>query len=250
MGAILIPLPETDFDPTEVATPWRIFRQAGFEVIFATPEGGRAPACDPLTLAPVVFGQLGARPVDVAVYRELEADPAFQAPLAYAEVREEGLAALSLPGGHAPGMRPYLEATALQDLAGRMLQAGRPVGAICHGTVVLARATVEGRPALAGRRVTGLPLWMEWASYALTFWKLGRHYRTYPAYVETEVRAALGPEGVFERGPLHNDFDRPFVVEDGALITARWPGDAARYAERLVALIRSEQGPVSGAAAP
>jgi hypothetical protein len=32
---------------------------------------------------------------------------------------------------------------------------------------------------------------MERSAYLLTFWKLGRYYRTYPAYVEDEVKAAL-----------------------------------------------------------
>jgi putative intracellular protease/amidase len=33
---VLIPLPDRDFDVTEVAVTWRILRDAGHEVVFAT----------------------------------------------------------------------------------------------------------------------------------------------------------------------------------------------------------------------
>ena len=59
--SILMPLPSDGFEPTEVAVPWKILRKAGIEVVFATLDGKPA-ACDPLALAGVVFGQIGARP--------------------------------------------------------------------------------------------------------------------------------------------------------------------------------------------
>ena len=77
--------------------------------------------------------------------------------------------------------------------------------------------------------------------WALTAWRLGRYYRTYDQTVEAEVREALGPDGVFERGPLHNRYDRPFVVKDGDLVTARWPGDAEAFADAYVAMLAARQ---------
>jgi len=47
MAKILVPLPDTDFDVTEVAVPWKVLTRAGHEVIFATERGGAAPAADP-----------------------------------------------------------------------------------------------------------------------------------------------------------------------------------------------------------
>lgn len=38
---ILIPLPDRDFDTTEVSVPWRLLKDAGHEVIFATERGKR-----------------------------------------------------------------------------------------------------------------------------------------------------------------------------------------------------------------
>ena len=36
---VLMPLPRTDFDPSEVAISWRVLRDAGHAVVFATPDG-------------------------------------------------------------------------------------------------------------------------------------------------------------------------------------------------------------------
>jgi len=46
MSRILIPLPNRDFDPTEVAIPWQVLRAADHEFAFATPDGERAHADD------------------------------------------------------------------------------------------------------------------------------------------------------------------------------------------------------------
>ena len=46
MAKVLIPIPTRDFDPTEVAIPWRALLRQGHEGVFATPDGrpGRAEA--------------------------------------------------------------------------------------------------------------------------------------------------------------------------------------------------------------
>jgi putative intracellular protease/amidase len=237
---ILVPLPDRDFDPTEIAVPWKLLTEAGHEVVFAT-ETGSAGAADPRVVRGVIFGQLGAAPEAVRLYQELERAPAFSAPLRWDQVDPLAFDALFLGGGHAAGMRPYLESELVQGMARAIWEADRPVAAICHGVIVLAR-TVDGAgdSLLRGRRSTCLPKYMERTAYFLTAWKLGRYYRTYPAYVEEEVRDALGPDGTFERGPrtltargTRTD-DRPaFVVEDGSYLSARWPGDAYLIARRL-----------------
>jgi putative intracellular protease/amidase len=231
MARVLVPLPTHDFDITEVVVPWKVLTQAGHEVVFATPEGGRS-SCDPLLITGVVFGQLGALPENVALYRELEKVPGFMRPLAYADIEVEQVDALLLPGGHAPGMRSYLGSELLQDKVAGIWAREVPVGAICHGSLVLARSRdAEGRSIVEGQAMTCLPWWMEFSAWALTFWKLGRYYRTYEAYVQEEVEQA---GAVFSRGPLHNDYDRPFLVETERLVTGRWPGDAQAFAEAFL----------------
>lgn len=239
MARVLVPLPDHDFDVTEVAVPWKLLREAGHEVVFATEKAGTVPACDPLLLTGVIFGQLGAAPEPQAFYREMIADPAFARTVAWDAIDVASFDAMVLPGGHAPGMRQYLGSEVLQRKVKAFAGSGKPWAAICHGVLVAARAG-----ALTGRRTTCLPKYMERSAYFLTFWKLGTYYRTYPAYVEDEVKASLARPEDFERGPRTlsargtRDDDGPaFVVEDGAYVSARWPGDAYLFARKLLARI-------------
>ena len=250
MANILIPLPDADFDTTEVAVPWRLATHAGHRVTFATEKGGARPACDPLLLSGVLFGALGAAKEPIAFYRELEHAPEFANPISYGLIEPAAYDALVLPGGHAPGMRQFLGSGELQSKVADFWKLGRPVAAICHGVLVLARSTdpYTGRSVLFGRRTTCLTKQMERTAYWLTSWKLGRYYRTYPEYVEDEVRGALRQGGQgdqqFVRGPragtargTDTDDEPAFVVEDGNYVSARWPGDAYLFAKRFAALL-------------
>jgi putative intracellular protease/amidase len=242
MKRILVPLPDEDFDVTEVAVPWKVLARAGHEVVFATERGGAAPAADPLLLTGVLFGKLGAEPEPKAFYAELTQSNAFRAPIAWSSVRPSDFDALLLPGGHAPGMRQYLGSAELQKKVAEFWSLGRPVAAICHGVLALARSRLDGQSVLYGSRTTCLTKPMERTAYFLTAWKLGRYYRTYPEYVEDEVRGALkDPAAQFTRGAVAlikrgtDSDDRPaFVVEDGRCVSARWPGDAYLFAKKLL----------------
>jgi putative intracellular protease/amidase len=246
---VLIPLPDRDFDVTEVAVPWRILRDAGHQVAFATEQAGTVPAADPRLLTGVLFGQLGAAPQAKKAYEELTKATEFASTLGWAGLDVSGFDGLLLPGGHAPGMRQYLGSAALRDQVARFWALGRPVGAICHGVLVLARTSAAGtgRSVLAERRTTCLPKYMERMAYLTTAWRLGRYYRTYPAYVEDEVKAALGDPGrQFQRGPITlmargtaTDDGPAFAVKDGNYLSARWPGDAYLFARRFCDLLQS-----------
>jgi putative intracellular protease/amidase len=242
VARVLIPLPDHDFDPTEAAVPWRMLTRAGHEVVFAT-ENGAAPACDPLLITGVLFGELGAKKEPKTFYAEMAASKEVSAPIAWSAVEPSAFDALVLPGGHAQGMKQYLASEVLQAKVAAFAATGKPLAAICHGVLVLARAKdpTTGKSVLHGRRTTCLPKYMERVAYYLTAWKLGRYYRTYDAYVEDEVTAALADAAQFERGPFtlmkhgaSGDDAGAFVVEDGNYVSARWPGDAYLFAKKLL----------------
>ena len=153
---VLIPLPDHDFDVTEVAVPWRLLMSAGQDVSFATEQGAKAPEADGRLLDGVIFGQLGAAAEPKAFYREMQVDTEFRHPLAWSDIQPEEFDGLILPGGHAPGMRQYLGSPVLSEQVSRFWQLNRPVGAICHGVLVLARArdAATGRSVLADRLTT------------------------------------------------------------------------------------------------
>lgn len=242
---ILIPLPDRDFDPTEAAVPWRLLTYAGHDVVFATEQGGAPPACDPRALRGIVLRRFGASPEVRAFYADLERADEFRRPIPWGEVEPTEFDGLLLPGGHAPGMRQYLGSSVVQEKAAAFWKLRRPVGAICHGVLVLARARDDaGRSLLARRRTTCFPKYLERIARAGTLW-LGDYLRTYPAYVEDEVRAALDdPRRQFERGPYvllargtATDDSAAFVVVDDNYVSGRWLGDAylfARSFERLL----------------
>ena len=200
---MLLPLPDRDFDVTEVAVPWFVLRDAGHEVSFVTEHGAPA-AADPRLLTGVIFGRLGAADEPRHLYAAMAASPEFRTPGSWLDLDVATFDALVLPGGHAPGMRQYLGSDALQSRVADFWALDRPVGAICHGVLVLARARdrTTGQSVLHRSRTTCLPKYMERSAYLTTAWKLGRYYRTYPTYVEDEVRAALAdPRTQFARGP-------------------------------------------------
>jgi putative intracellular protease/amidase len=248
MATVLLPLPDNDFDVTEVAVPWKVLTRLGHRVVFATEAGGKAPNADPRLITGVLFGKLGAADEPKRWYDEMFADHAYRHPIRWSDIEPSDYDGLVLPGGHAPGMRQYLGSKVLQAKVATFWGLGRPVGAICHGVLVLARSAdpYTGKSVLFGRRTTCLTKQLERTAYWLTAWKLGRYYRTYPEYVEDEVRAALRSGDQLQRGPrvgstrgTDTDDGPAFVVEDGNYVSARWPGDAYLFAKRFAALLPS-----------
>jgi putative intracellular protease/amidase len=251
---VLMPLPDRDFDVTEVAVPWRTLTDAGHAVTFATERGNAAPAGDPRLLSGVIFGQLGAAAEPRTFYRQMTEKPEFLAPIAWGEIAPTDFQGLILAGGHAPGMRQYLGSALLQRKVADFWALERPVGAICHGVLVLARTRdpATGKSVLAGRRTTCLLKYQERTAFLLTAWRLGRYYRTYPAYVEDEVIASLDDPGQFEHGPrVHArrgtavDDAAAFMVQDDNYVSARWPGDAYLFSRRFLAILEQSAFPSS-----
>ena len=247
MATVLMPLPRQDFDPTETGVPWCRLSERGHRVVFATPDGAPG-AADPRMvtgqglglLAPLLRADAQGR----GAYEAMSRSPDFQRPLSYDQIELGAVDALLLPGGHAKGMRPYLEAAALQRAIAAFFAAGKPVGAICHGVLLAARSLgTGGRSVLYGRKTTGLTKRMELSAWAITCLYLGDYYRTYPTTVEDEVRGALARREDFIPGPGGLGRDSPtrlgtgFTVRDGNYLSARWPGDAHRFASDFAAML-------------
>ncbi len=247
MRRIVIPLPASDFDPTEAGVTWKMLHQNGVDVVFATPNA-KAAAGDHRMLTGAGLGPwscfLKANRNGLLAYDEMIASQAFQNPLHWHDIKSNDFDGIALAGGHAPGMRPYLESNTLQRIVAEFCTASRLVGAICHGVVLAARSTdASGRSVLAGRKVTALLRSQEMMAWAFTCLWLKNYYRTYPETVQAEVIRHLGHSKHFIAGPMPlrrdslDDMGAGFIVEDENIITARWPGDAhvfgLRMAERL-----------------
>lgn len=247
MKRVLIPLPATDFDPTEAGVPFVALKEAGHRVVFATPKAQMASA-DTVMLTGEGLGPaksfLVADERGQGAFAAMKDSAEFQKPQAWTDILASDFDAILLPGGHAPGMREYLESQLLQQLVVQFFAADKIVAAICHGTVLAARSRdSEGRSLLHGRKTTGLTRSMELSAWLLTKAFKGDYYRTYPETVQAEVTRALAAPGDFETGPLALRRDAPdqlgrgFVVRDRKYLSARWPGDAHRFADELLKLL-------------
>jgi putative intracellular protease/amidase len=232
MATVLMPIPDRDFDPTEVGVSARMLTGAGHDVVFATPEG-RAGQADDIMVTGRGLDAWGAVPLlrhltmvgrvlrangdGRRAYAEVARSGAFASPLPWDEAAERDFDGLVLPGGHrARGMRAYLESALIQQLVVDFFAAGKPVGAVCHGVLVAVRSIdpATGRSVLHGRRTTALTWQLE-----RTAWMIGRrarfwdpsYYRTYeeepgqPAgymSVQQEVTRALADPGDFLDVPV------------------------------------------------
>jgi protease I len=246
MAIVLMPLPSHDFDPTETGVPWRMLSERGHRLVFATPDG-KPGAADPEMVTGRGLGifarLLKADQNGCSAYDAMRRDPAFNRPMRYDDLHESEFDALLLPGGHAKGMRPYLESAVLNLAVSSFFARHKPVGAICHGVLLAARSRDGGKSVLFGRKTTALTRRMELGAWALTYLYHGDYYRTYKVPVEDEVKAALaGPED-FIAGPSSLKRDAPdrldlgFTLRDGNYLSARWPGDAHRFAIDFAAML-------------
>lgn len=247
MARVLMLLPDRDFDPSEAAVPWLELTRRGHEVRFATP-GGRKASADPRMLHGTGLGPFKALLMADANARDAFASmaqsDAFASPMRHEDIRVDAFDGLLLPGGHASGMRPYLESATAQAIVAEAFKRDMPVGAICHGVVLAARArSSDGRSVLHGRKTTGLTRRLELTGWALTVLWLGHYYRTYPETVEAEVKAALASPAHFSRGPMPwrrddaTHLERGFTVRDGHYLSARWPGDVHRFAHEFAEML-------------
>ena len=247
---MLIPLPSYGFDPTESAVPSSALRRAGHTLVFATPQGLPATADVrmvtgeglPLLLRSSLMAQAGA----VARYQELSESSEFRGPIAYGSIDPADYDALLLPGGHDKGMREYLEAPHLQTAVASFFERGKTVAAICHGTLLAARSRSGQHSVLWGRKTTGLTRRQELVAWWLTRATLGDYYRTYETPMADELVANLRAPSDYDPGPgypipLARDSEANtragFTVRDGNYLSARWPGDAHRFAKELVGML-------------
>jgi len=234
---IIIPLPSYGFDTSEVAIPWKILTENGFDIDFTTPNGQPART-DTLMLKGERLGiwksVLMARKDAVNAYLRMEESEAFRKPIRYSEIKESDYDGLFLPGGHDKGVKEYLESAVLQNLVAAFFKSNKPVSAICHGVVLAARSidSSTGKSVLYDYKTTSLLKTQELTGYQMTRLWLKDYYLTYPNLtVEDEVKSVLRTEENFKKGPFPisrddmDHLDRGFVVKDRNYSSARWPGD-------------------------
>jgi putative intracellular protease/amidase len=203
---------KTGFWLEELAAPYYILKDAGVEVVLASPEGGQPPL-DPKSNEPSFQTEFT---------RRFEADTAATAQLAATlrldTIRQADFDAVFYPGGHGP-LWDLAEDKDSIALIESFLAADKPVALVCHAPGVLRHVkTPSGRPLVEGKKVTGFTNTEE-AGVGLT--------EVVPFLVEDMLKAN---GGVYSKGEDWGSY----VISDGLLITGQNPASSAAAAALLL----------------
>ena len=206
---------KTGFWLEEFTAPYYAFKEAGVDLVLASPAGGQPPL-DPKSDDPAS---------QTETTRRFRADPAAQQALANTvrldSVRAEDFDAVFYPGGHGPLWDLAESATSIA-LIEAVDRAGKPLGLVCHAPGALRNArTADGAPLVQGRTVTGFSN-SEEAAVELS--------DVVPFLIEDEFTRQ---GGLYRKGP---DW-APFVVQDGTLVTGQNPTSSEAVAQALLALL-------------
>lgn len=206
---------KTGFWLEEFAAPYFVFRDAGHEIVLASPAGGQPPL-DPKS---------DAEDAQTDATRRFKADPAAQSALAntrpLAEISADAFDAVFYPGGHGP-MWDLVGDVKSVALTEAFWGAGKPIGAVCHAPIIFKHArTKTGDYIVADRDVTGFTNGEE------------------DAVGLTDVVPHLVEDVLKERGGKYAKADdfAPFVRIDGQLVTGQNPASSEGAAKALLDLL-------------
>ena len=208
---------KTGFWLEEFAAPYYVFKDAGAEIVLASPKGGQPPL-DPKS------DDEDAQTDDT---RRFKKDTAAIKALAHttilAEVPSDGFDAVFYPGGHGPLWDLAEDAHSIK-LIESMSAAGKTVSAVCHAPSVFRHTkSADGSPLVTGKKVTGFTN-SEEEGVQLT--------KVVPFLVEDMLKSN---GGVYQKGA---DW-QSFVVTDGKLITGQNPASSAAAARAVLAQLQS-----------
>ncbi|HYM85134.1 MAG TPA: type 1 glutamine amidotransferase domain-containing protein [Pseudoxanthomonas sp.] len=218
---------KTGFWLEEFAAPYYVFKDAGAQIVLASPKGGQPPLdpksdeADAQTEATRRFGADAASKQALATTRRL------------AEVADEPCDAVFYPGGHGP-LWDLAEDRDSIRLIERNFAAGKPVAAVCHASAVFRHTRgSDGSPLVQGKAVTGFSN-SEEAAVGLT--------DVVPFLVEDMLK---GNGASYQSKP---DW-QVLAVTDGNLVTGQNPASSEAAADAVLALLKAGRGRVGKSAA-
>lgn len=207
---------KTGFWLEEFAAPYYALKDAGAEIVIASPKG-RQPPLDPKSDAE------DAQTDDTRRFRN---DPDAQQALAsthrLADMKAEDFDAVFYPGGHGP-LWDLAEDPASIGLIEAFAGAGKPTGFVCHAPGVLKDVKgPDGAPLVKGRAVTGFTN-SEEEAVGLT--------EVVPFLVEDMLKANGGRYSQGADWSSH-------VLTDGGLVTGQNPASSREAANALLGLLK------------
>ncbi|KAH8055323.1 glyoxalase [Aureococcus anophagefferens] len=192
----------------EVTGPYYTFTGKGCEVTIASIKGGKVPI-DAFSLGEGFKTENDTKFETTGDIKILESSVAVSA------LSPDGFDCIFLAGGHGTVV-DFPDGAA--DIVSKAAAANKVVGAVCHGPTGLLKATVDGKPLVAGKKVCGFSNEKEAAVIGM------RNFEEKILSLEDELQAAGGeymPGAMFA----------PNAVRDGNLITGQNPGSSVKAAE-------------------
>jgi putative intracellular protease/amidase len=207
---------KTGFWLEELAAPYYALKDAGAEIVLASPKGGQPPL-DPKS------DDADAQTDDTRRFKaDAEAQAALASTVLLSSVKADDFDAVFYPGGHGPLWDLANDAVSIA-LIEAFAKADKPTGFVCHAPGVLKSVNgADGKPLVEGRKVTGFTN-SEEDAVGLT--------DVVPFLVEN-VLIANG--GDYSKGP---DWGA-YVLTDGKLVTGQNPGSSREAAEALLGLLK------------
>lgn len=207
---------KTGFWLEELAAPYYALKDAGAEIVLASPKGGQPPL-DPKSDDP------DAKTDDTRRFKaDAEAQAALASTVVLSSVKAEDFDAVFYPGGHGPLWDLANDADSIA-LIEAFAKADKPTGFVCHAPGVLKSVNgPDGKPLVNGRKVTGFTN-SEEEAVGLT--------DVVPFLVENVLTANGGD---YSKGPDWGSY----VLTDGKLVTGQNPGSSHAAAEALLKLLK------------
>ncbi len=198
------------FEMDELALAWLTLRANGLQLEIASPQGGA-----------VIADRYNAKDDHNAAFlADADGRSALAATRRTADVKPGEHAAIFVIGGKG-AMFDLPRDAALIALLQAQQRLNGVIAAVCHGPAVLAKVqTADGKPLLAGRRVTGFTDEEE-----TLFGK--RWAQEYPFWIERKAREQ---GALWQEAPLM----MPKLVVDGRLVTGQNPFSTTAVAEAIV----------------
>eukprot|EP00882_Tetradesmus_deserticola_P000350 GHRQ01000385.1.p1 GENE.GHRQ01000385.1~~GHRQ01000385.1.p1 ORF type:complete len:335 (+),score=124.76 GHRQ01000385.1:138-1007(+) len=210
---------------SELAEPYWVLKDAGYDITLASPNGGAVPV-DPVSLAG------DAKTADAErMLNDDEAKLALEHTVKLSDVSDPTFYdAIFVPGGHGP-MCDLAESDLLGNILTKAAAAGKIVAAVCHGPAGLVKAKgPDGQPLVNGRKVTGFSNSEEEAVGKTKMVKF---------LLEDKLKE-LGGQYVREA-----DW-QSCVVTDGNLITGQNPASARELGETLLQQLKEKRSATGG----
>lgn len=206
---------KTGFWLEEFAAPYYALKDAGADLVLASPKGGQPPI-DPRSDAD------DAQTDDTRRFKaDKEAQAALASTVTLDSVRADDFDAVFYPGGHGP-LWDLAESPTSVALIEAFAKAGKPTGFVCHAPGVLKSVRgPDGEPLVKDRDVAGFTNEEE------------------KAVGLTEIVPFLVEDMLQQKGGRYSKGDafKPFVLTDGKLVTGQNPASSRPAAEALLRLL-------------